>query len=68
VRGCERIRALHEERVELVVVSGLIRGVAPGQEDELAIAVDGVVEDDLLLARCDEVTHVHVLHLEGTVS
>ncbi len=61
--GGQRVRALHGQLVKLVIVGWLGRGVAPGQEDQLTVAVHRVVEDDLLLPRCDEVTHVHVLSL-----
>jgi|LakMenE01Jun11ns_1017448.scaffolds.fasta_scaffold7912075_1 hypothetical protein len=44
-------------------ISTLVPGVSPGEEDELAVAVNGVVEHNLLLVRVDEVTYVHVLWL-----
>ena len=62
--GGQRIRPLHGQLVHNIIVGrGGVR-VAPGQEDELAVAVHRVVEDDLLLVRRDEVTHVHVLRLD----
>ncbi len=44
-------------------ISTLVPGVSPGEEDELAVAVNGVVEHNLLLVRVDEVAHVHILWL-----
>ena len=60
----EGVIAEISERFQIIVVGRQVVGEAPGEEDELAVAVHRVVEDDLLLVRRDEVTHVHVLRLD----
>ena len=59
----QSIRALHGQFIHRVIVTRLGRGVAPGQEDELAVAVERVVKDPLPLLGEDEVPHVDVLRL-----
>ena len=52
----------------IVVREGV--GVAPGQQHQLAVAVDAVVEDPVLLSGHQVVAHVDSLHLRpggGTV-
>ena len=57
------IRALAGQGVQLVIVVRHGQAVAPGQEDELAVAVERVVKDPLPLLGEDEVPHVDVLRL-----
>ena len=59
----ERIWAQHGGVVHLLVVLRRLVGEAPGQQDQLTVAVDGVVEDELVLARQHIVPDVHVLNL-----
>ena len=57
----EGIRSLHEESVELVIVVGMGIGVSPRNKDQLAVAVDWIVEDNILLGQ-QEISHIHIFN------
>ena len=45
----QSITALESNGLHVVIVVRRVAGVAPGQQDQLAVAVDGVVEHKLVL-------------------
>ena len=63
MNSSESFRALECHLQHLLVVGGQVVGVPPGEQDQLAVTVDGVVEHNLPLSGGNEVPDVDVLNL-----
>ena len=61
--GLESISSLLSQGQKLLVVIRQSVGVAPWQQDKLAVAVDAVVEDPVPLSLHDVVAHMNSLNL-----
>merc|ERR1719342_1651577 len=63
VHSSQSFRSNHRHTQHVFIILVQLSRVAPGKQDHLAVAVDAVVEDQLVLLRGDEVSDISVLNL-----